>query len=111
MLDGGCFLEAMRSGHVHNIGISVPNQFHGSEGMVPSEVAATNAWPMSREIAMLANNLTFLNREDSPTSEDWDSFCAGFKFMFRITRYNPLLFFSAKMRNVINRHEGDVPVG
>jgi len=52
MFDWACFFEPMRSGHVHGVSVSVPYQFYSSEGVIPSEVASADAWPMSRKVAI-----------------------------------------------------------
>src|SRR6516164_2979011 len=65
----------MGSGHVHDIGVSVPYQLNGCERMIPSEIAITNARPMIGEIPMVAGNLNFLNREYSAAAKNRYSFC------------------------------------
>jgi hypothetical protein len=60
---------------------------------------------------MLTNNLGFLDREDATTPKNWDALGAGFDLVFRITRYNPLLFLGRKMINVLDGHHRDVTIG
>src|SRR5262249_27803839 len=110
VLNRARLFQAMTPSHVNSVGVAVPDQLDRGEGVVPAEIAATDAGPVRGEVAMLANNPFFLDREDATAAQDGDALSAGLKFVFGITGDNPLLLVRAVMHNIINGHEGDVPV-
>src|SRR5262249_16508025 len=57
------FLQAMASGDVYGVAVAVPDEFDGGEGVIPAEIHATNAGPVTRKVTVFADNLGFLDRE------------------------------------------------
>src|SRR5262249_27579207 len=59
------FLQAMASGDINDIALSVPNQLGRSKGMLPAEIHSADTRPMTRKVTMLASDLCFFDWEDS----------------------------------------------
>src|SRR5262249_23526746 len=84
--------QPMRPSHVHHVAIAVPHQLHSRERMVPTEVHATDAWPVRREVSLVDGELRLLDRKDSTRTENWYPLGSGFQFVLRVAGDDGLLF-------------------
>src|SRR6516164_6495749 len=69
--DGGCLADAIAFRDVDGVCISVPDQFDRRERVIPSEIHPTDAWPVSREIGLLAGEHFFGDGKDAARTQCW----------------------------------------
>src|SRR5262249_51877517 len=79
--DGGCLADAIAFRDVDGVCISVPDQFDRRERVIPSEIHPTDAWPVSREIGLLAGEHFFGDGKDAARTQGWHAFRARLAFM------------------------------
>ena len=79
--------------------------------MIPSEIHPTDAWPVFREIALLAGEHFFGDGKDAAGTQCWHAFRARLAFMCRVARRNLGFLLSGEVLNVVERHRRDMPIG
>src|ERR1700750_2014852 len=47
-----CFADAIALRDVHRVSVAIPDQLHGTEGMVPTKVHSTNARPLVGKVSL-----------------------------------------------------------
>src|SRR5262245_54990995 len=105
--DGGCLADAIAFRDVDGVCISVPDQFDRRERMLPSEIHPTNAWPMAREIGLLAGEHFLGNGEDAARTQRRNALGARLALMRRIAGGNLLLLLIGVVGDIVKRHSGD----
>ena len=95
---------------VDGVCISVPDQFDRRERVIPSEIHPTDAWPVSREIALLAGEHFFGDGKDAARTQCWHASRARLALVRGIRCGNLDLLLIGVVVNVIKRHGGDAAV-
>src|SRR5262249_40802011 len=71
VLNRRCLFQSVTAGDINGVGVAVPDQFNRCERVVPTEIHSADTRPMAREVAVLASNLYFLDREYSTATKNW----------------------------------------
>src|SRR5262245_28910795 len=109
--DGGCLADAIAFRDVDGVCISVPDQFDRRERVIPSEIHPTDAWPVSREIALLAGEHFFGDGKDAARTQCWHASRARLALVRGIARGNLLLLLGTVVADIVERHCHDATVG
>src|SRR5262249_59501854 len=81
------------------------------DGLIPPETHPADAWPVSREIALLAGEHFFGDGKDAARTQCWHAFRARLALMRRVRGGDLGLFVRAVMVNIIERHRRDAAIG
>src|SRR5215813_13127524 len=111
VLNRRCLFQSVTAGDINDIALSVPNQLDRSKGMLPAEIHSADTRPMAWEVAVLASNLDFLDREYSTATKNWNALSTTFTFMGRIAVDNLLSFFRRVMQGFLDSHADNDAVG
>src|SRR5262249_30261180 len=106
-----CLADAIALRDVDGVCISVPDQFDRREWVIPSEIHPADAWPVSRELALLASDHLFGNGEDAPGTQCRHTFRTRLALMCRVARRDLLLLLGTVVIDVIERHCHDAAGG
>src|SRR5205823_11856653 len=99
-----CFLQTVGFRNIDDIGVTIPNQLYGRKRVIPAEIHSADLWPMGWKLLMLDCQRMFGNRKYPPRSQGWNSLCACFQLMRRITCNDGVLLFFGIVPHIVDGH-------
>src|SRR5262245_22973029 len=109
--DGGRLANAVAFRDVDGVCISVPNQFDRRKWVLPSEIHATDARPVPRELGLLAGDHFLGDGKDAARAQCWHAFRARLTLVRRTACRNLLLLLGSVVVDIVERHRRDATVG